>query len=126
MLLWSFEGERPRSAARRVNRHLTTWAVIAAGKHLFPFRTEKLSPLAPMVLGEQSPGRVGRRPFLCSTRDRSDPAPVVVVVGPRRSGDAQLLAPVGVELAQALDALAERRVGDEERREPSSAKGFAV
>ena len=31
--------------------------VIAAGSHLFPFRTEKLSPLAPMVLrynaGEQ-------------------------------------------------------------------------
>ena len=25
--------------------------VIAAGKHLFPFRTEKLSPPAPMVLG---------------------------------------------------------------------------
>ena len=24
--------------------------VIAAGVHLFPFRTEKLSPLAPMVL----------------------------------------------------------------------------
>ncbi len=43
---------------------LTSWAVIATGKHLFPFRTEKLSPLAPMVLGEQSPGRVGRRPFL--------------------------------------------------------------
>src|SRR4051812_50193919 len=36
-------------------------AVMAAGVHLFPFRTEKLSPPAPMVLGEQSPGRVGRR-----------------------------------------------------------------
>jgi len=24
--------------------------VIAAGSHLFPFRTEKLSPFAPMVL----------------------------------------------------------------------------
>ena len=24
--------------------------VIAAGSHLFPFRTEKLNPLAPMVL----------------------------------------------------------------------------
>jgi RimJ/RimL family protein N-acetyltransferase len=40
----------------------TTWAVIAAGIHLFPFRTEKLSPPAPMVLGAQAPGRVGRRP----------------------------------------------------------------
>jgi hypothetical protein len=36
-------------------------AVIAAGRHLFPFRTEKLSPPAPMVLGGKPPGRVGRR-----------------------------------------------------------------
>ena len=40
---------------------LTISAVIAAGVHLFPFRTEKLSPPAPMVLGGQPPGRVGRR-----------------------------------------------------------------
>ena len=33
--------------------------VIAAGNHPFPFRTRKLSPPAPMVLGEESPGRVG-------------------------------------------------------------------
>jgi hypothetical protein len=37
---------------------------LARGKHLFPFRTEKLSPSAPMVLGPQGPGRVGRRRFL--------------------------------------------------------------
>jgi RimJ/RimL family protein N-acetyltransferase len=37
---------------------------IARGKHLFPFRTEQLSPAAPMVLGSQGPGRVGRRRFL--------------------------------------------------------------
>ena len=36
---------------------------IARGKHLFPFRTEQLSPAAPMVLGTQVPGRVGRRRF---------------------------------------------------------------
>ena len=36
---------------------------IAWGKHLFPFRTEQLSPTAPMVLGSQGPGRVGRRRF---------------------------------------------------------------
>src|SRR6266545_7925306 len=36
-------------------------AVIATGVHLFPFRTEKLSPPAPMVLGARAPGRVGRR-----------------------------------------------------------------
>ena len=53
---------------------LTSWAVIAAGKHLFPFRTEKLSPLAPMVLGEQSPGRVGRRPFLPQTGPARGPS----------------------------------------------------
>jgi hypothetical protein len=35
---------------------------MAAGRHLFPSRTEKLSPPAPMVL--QQCGRVGRRlPF---------------------------------------------------------------
>src|SRR5271155_140924 len=33
----------------------------ARGKHLFPFRTEQLSPSAPMVLGLKGPGRVGRR-----------------------------------------------------------------
>ena len=36
---------------------------LARGKHLFPFRTEQLSPSAPMVLGSQGPGRVGRRRF---------------------------------------------------------------
>ncbi len=36
---------------------------IAAGIHLFPFRTEKLSPPAPMVLQGRLCGRVGRRPF---------------------------------------------------------------
>ena len=35
--------------------------VIATGFHLFPFRTEKLSPTAPMVLHTR--GRVGRRHF---------------------------------------------------------------
>ncbi len=42
--------------------------VIAAGKHLFPFRTEKLSPPAPMVLGGQPPGRVGRRRIIFEGR----------------------------------------------------------
>ena len=35
---------------------------IAPGFHLFPFRTEKLSPVTPMVL--RNSGRVGRRRFL--------------------------------------------------------------
>ena len=33
--------------------------VIALGFHLFPFRTEKLSPVTPMVL--RNSGRVGSR-----------------------------------------------------------------
>ena len=36
--------------------------VIVSGFHLFPFRTEKLSPSAPMVLHTR--GRVGSRRFL--------------------------------------------------------------
>src|SRR6266536_1094278 len=40
----------------------TIWAVIPAGKHLFPFRTEQLSSRGPMVLGGQPHGSVGRRP----------------------------------------------------------------
>lgn len=35
--------------------------VMAAGVHLFPFRTEKLSPPAAMVLVPQGTGRVARR-----------------------------------------------------------------
>src|SRR5215217_8020806 len=93
---------RKRTARADAACVLTAWAVIATGKHLFPFRTEKLSPLAPMVLGEQSPGRVGRRPFLhvrpregphvvqrsCTVsatsidRPRREPAPVTVPRAP--------------------------------------------
>src|SRR5215207_6438526 len=40
---------------------------LAWGKHLFPFRTEQLSPTAPMVLGLHGPGRVGRRRFFHRT-----------------------------------------------------------
>src|SRR5579875_3858345 len=41
---------------------------MARGKHLFPFRTEPLSPSAPMVLGLKGPGRVGRRRFIYTAR----------------------------------------------------------
>jgi hypothetical protein len=34
---------------------------MAEGNHAFPYRTRPLSPPAPMVLGPQGPGRVGRR-----------------------------------------------------------------
>ena len=33
---------------------------MAEGYHLYPYRTQKLSPPALMVLGWQRPGRVGR------------------------------------------------------------------
>src|SRR3954447_15818081 len=52
---------------------------MARGKHLFPFRTEQLSPSAPMVLGSQEPGRVGRRRFDQYTSRPS--GRLVVVVG---------------------------------------------
>ena len=35
--------------------------MMAEGNHTFPSRTRLLSPPAPMVLGPQGPGRVGRR-----------------------------------------------------------------
>ena len=48
----------------RLRRRLSPFPVVMArGKHLFPFRTEQLSPSAPMVLVSQGPGRVGRRRF---------------------------------------------------------------
>src|SRR4051812_50229661 len=59
---------------------LTISAVIAAGVHLFPFRTEKLSPPAPMVLGGQPPGRVGRRRI---TLTKAGQKPAFVVLRPR-------------------------------------------
>jgi hypothetical protein len=34
---------------------------MAEGSHAYPSRTRPLSPPAPMVLGPQGPGRVGRR-----------------------------------------------------------------
>src|SRR6188474_779673 len=44
---------------------------IAKGRHLFPFRTEQLSLSAPMVLGGQPPGRVGRRRFFLQRPGRN-------------------------------------------------------
>src|SRR5436190_24176900 len=51
-------GLRFSSAAEGRSRQIPV--AMARGKHLFPFRTEQLSPSAPMVLGPQGPGRVGR------------------------------------------------------------------
>src|SRR3954469_2008372 len=49
---------------------------IARGPHLFPFRTEQLSPSAPMVLGPRGPGRVGRRRFIYTGRPHGRPVVV--------------------------------------------------
>src|SRR3546814_9943938 len=49
--------------------------VIATEIHPFPFRTRKLSPFAPMVLGGRPPGRVGRRRFLEGPPHRGGPSP---------------------------------------------------
>src|ERR1700742_2404244 len=46
---------------------------IAKGRHLFPFRTEQLSLSAPMVLGGQPPGRVGRRRFFIEQTNSEPP-----------------------------------------------------
>src|SRR6266508_6017476 len=81
-------------------------AVIAAGVHLFPFRTEKLSPPAPMVLGGQPPGRVGRRRLFLrraaaaalrlSRRVWWNPDGTDQVSSKPSLGCAQLLAPGGI------------------------------
>ena len=51
----------PQRRARSVSQ---ISVALAWGKHLFPFRTEKLSPTAPMVLVPYGTGRVGRRRFI--------------------------------------------------------------
>src|SRR2546423_6211153 len=61
----------------RPARAFDSSAVIPAGKHLFPFRTEKLSLPGPMVLGGQPPGRVGRRRFSRKRARKSGPFFVV-------------------------------------------------
>ena len=65
--------ERPEKAVREDSqtgktdrkrperRPFTIPVTIARGNHLYPSRTQKLSLLAPKVLGWQRPGRSGRR-----------------------------------------------------------------
>ena len=69
--LCSFEGP-----GRLVSRLFPV--ALARGKHLFPFRTEQLSLSAPMVLGSQGPGRVGRRRFFLT---HEPPAGRLVALG---------------------------------------------
>jgi hypothetical protein len=65
--LCGFEGHREGDISRQFP------VAMARGKHLFPFRTEQLSPSAPMVLGSQEPGRVGRRRFFIEMQTRRRP-----------------------------------------------------
>ena len=49
------------SSFQSINSKIKDYVVIIAKRiHLFPFRTQKLSSLALMVLGGQLPGRVRR------------------------------------------------------------------
>ncbi len=69
LLLCGSEGPR-----RARSRHSPV--AIARGRHLFPFRTEPLSPSAPMVLDLKGSGRVGRRRFFHMGRSaRGGPLP---------------------------------------------------
>ena len=54
---------------------------MAAGSHPFPFRTRKLSPPAPMVLGTRVPWE-SRSPPISHSRSPADPAGLLVVFGP--------------------------------------------
>ena len=57
------EGSRTGKTDRKPTerRPFTIPVTIARGNHLYPSRTQKLSLLAPKVLGWQRPGRSGRR-----------------------------------------------------------------
>src|SRR5438132_11259604 len=104
MLLWSFEGAPDRARA------FTISAVLPAGRHLFPFRTEKLSLPGPMVLGGQPPGRVGRRRFICRKEPRKR------LFSFRSSGGGFAVNPVApgrIEVAPPADALRDGRVRDD-------------
>src|SRR6476659_7120221 len=78
---------------------------MARGRHLFPFRTEQLSPSAPMVLGPQGPGRVGRRRLYVGT-GRHSGGPFCVV----GLADEGSLAPVQTARLE-LRPIAEEHVG---------------
>src|SRR3954468_18600315 len=89
----------------------TSLAVIAQELHLFPFRTEKLSPAAPMVLGAQAPGRVGRRQF---SSERPANAGLSSFSGPARPRRAQT-----VDRARARRGSAARSAGASRRAAPA-------
>ena len=55
------EIEKIESVKARIFKKIPFPVTIAKGFHLFPSRTQKLSPSASMVLGWRRPGRVDRR-----------------------------------------------------------------
>ena len=57
----SHQAERCAGAKADMLMSALFQVTMAAGNHLFPSRTEKLSPPAPMVLQGRPCGRVGRR-----------------------------------------------------------------
>ena len=63
ILLFSFQGTKYEKIAWR-NPQAENPVTIARRSHLFPSRTQKLSSLAPMILGGKLPGKVGRCRFL--------------------------------------------------------------
>ena len=80
------EGAKLRKPFGRDSRRKTSSqfpVMMAKGYHLFPYRTQKLSPSAPMVLGWTRPGRVGRcrNPIFLSSSMAEHSAVNRVVVG---------------------------------------------
>jgi hypothetical protein len=59
--LYVTEGTKDADAVVRRLSFDESLVMMAEGIHTYPSRTRPLSPPAPMVLGAQAPGRVGRR-----------------------------------------------------------------
>ena len=80
------EGAKLKKSFGRDSRRKTSSqfpVMMAKGYHLFPYRTQKLRPSAPMVLGWTRPGRVGRcrNPIFLSSSMAEHSAVNRVVVG---------------------------------------------
>ena len=127
----------PCPAASRIAGVLPISVAIARGKHLFPFRTEQLSPSAPMVLGAHAPGRVGRRrsyprqraaPGGGSSRLRPGPGGSVERPGRRLGRAATRAAPQAPRRARATGSAsqADLGVGRRVRRGPSAGSASAI
>src|SRR5207247_4938146 len=101
---------------RRGRRSRPISVAIARGKHLFPFRTEPLSPSAPMVLGGQLPGRVGRRRSL--THQAALGRPFAFLDSESRNGGLRRLA----EAPGALPARGSASVGFAAQRHTSRSR----